>query len=64
MNEEGFEIERLKVRSLMKELGLVSKQPGSHKYKKATVENVDIPNKFNREFTVSAPDKVWRGDIT
>lgn len=64
MNEEGFEIGRFKVRRLMKELGLVSKQPGPHKYKKATVEHVDIPNKLNREFDVSAPDKVWCGDIT
>ena len=30
--------------SLMRELDLVSKQPGSHVYKRATVERLDIPN--------------------
>jgi len=64
MNEEGFEIGYFKVRSLMKELGLLIKQPGSHKYKKATVEHIDIPNELDREFKVSAPDSVWCGDIT
>ena len=59
MNEEGVEIGLFKVRSLLIEKGLVSKQTSPHKYKKATIEHVDIPNKLSREFTVSAPDKVW-----
>ena len=48
----------------MRELGLVSKQPGSHAYKRATVERLDIPNTLNREFDVPAPNLVWCGDIT
>lgn len=48
----------------MRELELVSKQPGSHAYKKATVERPDIPNILNREFDVEAPNQVWCGDIT
>ncbi|MBK5008536.1 DDE-type integrase/transposase/recombinase [Pseudomonas sp. S60] len=44
MQEEREQIGRFKVRSLMRELALVSKQPGSHAYKKATVERPDIPN--------------------
>ncbi|EFE7254258.1 IS3 family transposase, partial [Escherichia coli] len=48
----------------MKEQGLISKQPGSHAYKKATVERPDIPNVLDRKFTVAAPNKVWCGDIT
>lgn len=40
MQEEGEQIGRFKVRSLMRELALISKQPGSHAYKKATVERV------------------------
>ena len=48
----------------MRELELVSKQPGSHAYKKATVERLDIPNILNREFDVEAPNQVWCGDIT
>ena len=64
MREDGEQIGRFKVRSLMRELELVSKQPGSHAYKKATVERPDIPNILNREFDVPTPDHVWCGDIT
>lgn len=64
MQEEGEQIRRFKVRSLMRELALVSKQPGSHAYKKATVERPDIPNILNRAFDVEAPSQVWCGDIT
>jgi len=55
MQEEGEQIGRFKVRSLMRELALISKQPGSHAYKKATVERPDIPNTLNRAFDVEAP---------
>lgn len=58
MREDGIEIGRFKVRKLM------SKQPGSHADKKATVERPDIPNVLDRKFTVSAPNEVWCGDIT
>jgi putative transposase len=64
LQAEGTIIGRYKVRSLMREAGLISKQPGSHRYKKATVERVDIPNSLNREFDVPEPDEVWCGDIT
>ena len=52
------------MRRLIRELELVSKQPGSHAYKKATVERPDIPNISNREFDVDAPNQIWCGDIT
>lgn len=64
MREDGIEIGRFKVRKLMSEMKLVSKQPGSHAYKKATVERPDIPNVLGREFTIERPNKVWCGDIT
>lgn len=64
MRESGVMIGRFQVRSLMRELGLVSKQPGSHAYRSATVERPDIPNLLNREFTVERPNQVWCGDIT
>jgi putative transposase len=64
MQDEGERIGRFKVRRLMRELELVSKQPGSHAYKKATVERPDIPNILSREFNVAAPNQVWCGDIT
>ena len=64
MREDGEQLGRFKVRSLMRELELVSKQPGSHAYKRATVERLDIPNTLNWEFDVPAPNQVWCGDIT
>ncbi|KSG09107.2 transcriptional regulator [Pseudomonas aeruginosa] len=35
LREEGVTIGRFRVRRLMRELGLVSKQPGSHAYRQA-----------------------------
>jgi len=64
MNEDGMQIGRFKVRRLMREMNLISKQPGSHAYKKATVERPDIPNVLDRGFNVTSPNKVWCGDIT
>ncbi|WP_446937934.1 IS3 family transposase [Pseudomonas aeruginosa] len=64
LREEGVTIGRFRVRRLMRELGLVSKQPGSHAYKQATVERPDIPNQLNRKFATEHPNQVWCGDIT
>ena len=64
MQADGEQVGRFKVRSLMRELGLISKQPGSHSYKKATVERPDIQNILNQKFDVPAPNQVWCGDIT
>lgn len=64
LRDEGVKVGRFKVRGLMKEQGLISKQPGSHAYKSATVERPDIPNHLERQFTVAAPNTVWCGDIT
>ena len=59
-----IKIGRFKVRALMSEAALVSKQPGSHTYKLAQTERLDIPNHLDREFDVDALNKVWCGDIT
>lgn len=64
MHEDGEQIGRFKVRSLIRELDLVSKQPGSHAYKRATVERLDIPNTLYRGFDMPAPNQVRCGDIT
>ena len=64
LQAEGTVIGRFKVRALMKEQSLTSKQPGAHAYKKTTVERPDIPNILDRQFTVEAPNRVWCGDIT
>jgi putative transposase len=64
LKDRGTHIGRYKVRALMRESGLTCKQPGPHKYKQATVERPDIPNRLDREFDVAAPNQVWCGDIT
>ncbi len=64
LRREKTEIGRFKVRRLMKEAGLQSKQPGSHQYKVATPERLDIPNTLARDFMPAQPDQVWTGDIT
>ena len=61
MRELGHQIGRFKVRSLMKEAGLVSKQPGAHRYKAAQSERPDIPNLLAREFDAPQPNQVWCG---
>lgn len=64
MRALGHVIGRFKVRRLMKEAALVSKQPGSHAYKVADDERLDIPNHLDREFEVATPNTVWCGDVT
>jgi len=64
MRDLGHDVGRFKVRRLMAEADLVSKQPGAHRYKVAESERVDIPNYLDREFDVPAPNRVWCGDIT
>lgn len=55
---------RYLVRKLMRESGLISKQPSQPKYSKSSVEHVAIQNMLNREFSPEAPNKVWSSDIT
>jgi putative transposase len=55
---------RYRAASLMKEVGVTSKQPGKPKYKQGGQERPDIPNYLNRQFAVTRPNQVWCGDIT
>ena len=64
MREENEVIGRFKVRRLMKEASLVSKQPKPAAYKTAKVERPDIPNHLDRKFEVTQPNQRWCGDIT
>jgi len=64
MREEGELIGRFKVRRLMKEARLESKQPKPYAYKTAKVERPDISNHLDRGFNVKQPNRVWCGDIT
>jgi putative transposase len=64
LRDEGLEMGRFKVVTLMKEQGLTSKQPGKHAYKQVKVERPDIPNLLNRQFVPEQPNQAWCGDIT
>lgn len=65
MRQQGETIGRYKVRRLMKELGIVSKQPpGKHRYKVATAPSDIAPNHLDRQFEVDKPNQVWCGDVT
>lgn len=59
---EGIHIGRFKVGRLMEEANLVSKQQGSHKYKVALDERLEIPNTLERRFDVGSAIRC--GDIT
>lgn len=61
---EGIQAGRYKVRQLMREAGLHSKQPGQHRYRVANDERPDIPNRLNRQFQPARANQVWCGDIT
>ena len=61
---EGHQAGRYKVRRLMRETGLRSKQPGQHRYRVPKVERPDIPNLLDRQFQPERINQVWCGDIT
>jgi putative transposase len=65
LREEGFEIGRYKVRSVMKKLKLKVTQRIA--YKVTTKRNHSdkvADNLLNQNFNPVAPDQIWAGDIT
>ena len=60
----GVPLSRYRARGFMKRLGLVSTQLSAHKYKKATQPHTNIPNILDRQFSPTAPNQVWCGDVT
>ncbi len=64
LKQQGESIGRFKVRRLMKEAGLSSKQPGRHRYKPATKPSDIADNHLARSFQVDEPNQVWCGDVT
>uniref|UniRef100_A0A0Q9YSA6 Integrase core domain protein n=1 Tax=Candidatus Berkiella aquae TaxID=295108 RepID=A0A0Q9YSA6_9GAMM len=61
---ENVSVGRYKIRKLMKEIGLVSKQPGAHRYKPIRQEALIAPNLLKQEFKVHKPNQVWCSDVT
>lgn len=64
LTADGDKVGRYKAKSLMREAGIVSKQPRRHRYRVAEEESVIAPNHLAREFTVSKANQVWCGDVT
>ncbi len=64
LTQQGEKVGRYKAASLMKEARISSKQPHKHTYKIAEDESKIVPHLLQREFTVSAPNRVWCGDVT
>lgn len=64
VSQLGVPLSRYRATKLMKALGLVSCQQPKHKYKKTTQEHIEIPNYLGQQFAVTAPNKVWVGDVT
>ncbi len=64
LKQQGETIGRYKVRHLMKEANIESKQPGKHRYKAATKPSDIAPNHLDRQFSVDQPNQVWCGDVT
>ena len=60
----GFRMGRWLAGRLMKELGLVSCQQPTHRYKRGGQVHVAIPNHLERQFAVTEPNQVWCGDVT
>lgn len=64
LKQQGESVGRYQARSLMKSLGLVSKQQKTHRYRIVDDESVIAPNHLARAFEVDAPNQVWCGDVT
>lgn len=64
VTQAGIPLSRYRAGRRMKQLGLTSTQPPSHRYKKADQPHLAIPNRLDRAFDAKAPNKAWTGDIT
>ena len=64
MNEYNIKLTRYMVGKLMKNMSLKSCQLKTHKYKHADEEHKAHDNILNRNFSPSAPNQVWTGDVT
>lgn len=62
--DSGVKMGRWLAGKLMTELGIASCQIPAHKYKRGGNEHVEIPNHLDRQYAVTAPDRVWCGDVT
>ena len=64
MQDHDYTIGRFKVRHLMAEANLMSRQPGGHRDKRTGHAHADTRNTPDLKFDINRPDKVWCGDIS
>ena len=64
MNEQGIKLTRYIAGNLMAQMGLKSCQLKTHKYKHADEMHKTHHNILNRNFSSSAPNQAWTGDVT
>ena len=55
----GYQMGRWLTGRLMKELGLISGQQSTHRYKRGGHEHVVISNNLERQFAVTEPNHAW-----
>ncbi|SPY31216.1 Integrase core domain [Photobacterium damselae] len=61
---QGIPLSRYRASKQMKALNLVSCQSSKYRYRKVNQEYITIPNHLDHQFTVTAPNQVWVGDVT
>lgn len=64
LKQQGIKIGRYKVRNLMKEAKLYSKQFKASHVIRSTDERVDMLNKLSLNVNPTSPNQIWTGDIT
>lgn len=62
--QRGYQLGCWLAGRLIIELGLVSCQQATHRYKRGGHERVAIPNQLERQFALTEPNLVWCGDVT
>ncbi|MCZ8955417.1 IS3 family transposase [Escherichia albertii] len=64
MCQKGYSVGRWLARRLMRECGLVSCQPGKHRYRGSREEAQASPNILKRQFGPAEANRIWSGDIS
>ena len=63
--EEGWRVSRKRVARLMRQAGLVGRTPRRRRSTTNSAHGLPVaPNLLNREFSATAPNQKWVGDIT
>lgn len=65
LTEAGFPVGRYKVRRLMEQMKLIARYPKRFRVTTDSNHSFELaPNRLNRQFSVSAPNKAWTTDIS